>query len=96
MNISSGIIQATLLGGLVALSQVPTQGGGATPPTDAQVRDLEQQIESLQQQLDRMNAHPYPGDREPDDARLGMDVERRIDDVGYGSRRHDANRFSAR
>ena len=58
MNIALGIIQATLLGGLVALAQVPTHVGGAAAPTDAQVRDLEKQLESLQQQLEQMNAAP--------------------------------------
>ena len=62
------MIQAALLGGLIAtvvavLAQAPTQGG-ATPPTDAQVRDLEQQIKSLQQQLDEMNAARDPGARQ--------------------------------
>lgn len=58
MNISLGIIQATLLGGLIAVAQVPTQDGGATPSTDAQVHDLEQQIQALQQQLDEVNTAP--------------------------------------
>lgn len=48
------------LTGLIAavtpvLAQAPAPGG-ATAPTDAQVRDLEQQIKSLQRQLDELNA----------------------------------------
>lgn len=36
-------------------AQAPAQGG-STAPTDAQVRELEQQIKSLRQQLDELNA----------------------------------------
>lgn len=65
MNISLGIIQATLVGGLIALAQVPHQaGGGAAPPTDAQARDLEYQIGSLEEQLDRISTDPDAGGRQ--------------------------------
>jgi hypothetical protein len=55
-------IQVALLSVFVAATtpapaQVPTQGGTAAP-TDAQVRELEQQIKSLQQQLDEIKAAP--------------------------------------
>ena len=51
---------AVVLTGLMSavtpvLAQAPAQGG-TTAPTDAQVRELEQQIKSLQQQLDELNA----------------------------------------
>lgn len=39
------------------LAQAPSPGGAAVP-TDAQVRELDHQIKSLQQQLDAMNAAP--------------------------------------
>lgn len=53
---------ATLLTGLVAgttpiLTQAQAQAlVGATAPTEAQVRELEQQLQSLQQQVDQINA----------------------------------------
>lgn len=46
-----------------ALAQAPIQGG-TTAPTDAQVRELEQQIKSLQQQLDEMKAAPNAAARQ--------------------------------
>lgn len=46
-----------------APAQAPTQGR-ATAPTDVQVRELEQQIKSLQQQLDQMNATRDPAARQ--------------------------------
>lgn len=46
----SGFVSATLS----AFAQAPTQGG-ARAPTDLQVRELEQQLKSLQQQLDELN-----------------------------------------
>ena len=53
-------IHAALFSGLIAgrhrpSAQAPAQGG-TTAPTDAQVRELEQQIKSLQQQLDEIKA----------------------------------------
>jgi hypothetical protein len=55
-----GTIHAALLSGLIlavtpALAQAPPQGE-TTAPTDAQVRELKQQLKSLQQQLDEINA----------------------------------------
>jgi hypothetical protein len=53
-------IRAALLGGLMAavvptIAQAPARDG-TTVPSDTQVRELEQQIKSLQQQLDEINA----------------------------------------
>ena len=61
-------IRAALLSGLMlavtpALAQAPAQGG-TTAPTDAQVREPEQQLKSLQQQLDEINATPDAAARE--------------------------------
>ena len=58
MTLLQRTIRAALLTWLLAvltpvLAQPPQ--GGATVPTDAQVRELEQQIKSLQQQLDELN-----------------------------------------
>jgi hypothetical protein len=61
-------ILTVLLTGLIcsvspALAQAPAQGG-TTAPTDAQVRELEQQIKSLQQQLDEIKAAPNAAARQ--------------------------------
>ena len=61
-------IHAALLGVFIAtvtpaLGQAPAQGG-TTAPTDAQVRELEQQIKSLQQQLDEIKAAPNAAARQ--------------------------------
>lgn len=45
------------------LAQAPVQGQSAAP-TDAQVRELEQQIKSLQQQLDEIKAAPNAAARQ--------------------------------
>lgn len=59
MTILFRTIHAALLSGLIAavtpaLAQVPAQSG-TTAPTEAQVRDLEQQLKLLQKQLDEIN-----------------------------------------
>ena len=59
---------AVFLTGLVSavtpvLAQAPAQGG-ITVPTDAQVRQLEQRIKSLQQQLDEIKAAPNAAARQ--------------------------------
>ena len=59
---------AVLLGGLISVgtpvfAQAPTQAA-TSAPTDAQVRELEQQIKSLQQQLDEMKATRDPAARQ--------------------------------
>lgn len=60
MSMSPRTMRAVLFTGFMAamtplLAQAPAQGS-ATAPSDAQVRELEQQIKSLQQQLDELNA----------------------------------------
>lgn len=51
--------------GLVAVATpaVAQAQGGASAPSDAQVRDLEKQIESLQQQLDKLKGSADPAAR---------------------------------
>lgn len=61
-------IQAALLSVFIttvapALAQAPAQGE-ITAPTDAQVRELEQQVKSLQQQLDEIKAAPNTAARQ--------------------------------
>ena len=61
------MVIALLVSGLVAaaapaLAQKQAQGG-ASAPTDAQVRELQKQIESLQQQLDKLQATQDPASR---------------------------------
>lgn len=60
MPILHRTVLTALLTGFIAavtpvLAQAPAQGS-ATAPSDAQVRELEQQIKSLQQQLNELNA----------------------------------------
>ena len=66
MTLLQRTIRAALLTGLLAsvtpiLAQAPQ--AGTTAPTDAQVRELEQQLKSSQQQLDEINATRDPAAR---------------------------------
>lgn len=61
-------VHASLLAGLVAMAttavaQPPVQGSPAIP-TDAQVRELQQQINTMQRQLDELKAAPSASDRQ--------------------------------
>lgn len=64
------------------LAQAPVQGGTAVP-TDAQVRELEQQIKTLQQQLDAMKAAPDAA------ARLRLQQQNWQGMQGYMGEMHD-------
>ena len=62
-----GSTLAVVLGGIVAagapaLAQPPAQSG-TSAPTDAQVRELQEQVKSLQQQLDELDATKDPASR---------------------------------
>jgi hypothetical protein len=68
MTILYRTVLTALLTGFIAtvtpvLAQAPAQGS-ATAPSDAQVRELEQQLKSLQQQLDDLNATRDPAARQ--------------------------------
>ncbi|HRY86838.1 MAG TPA: hypothetical protein P5305_03060 [Rubrivivax sp.] len=54
-TVQTVMLVALLAGAASVFGQAPTQGG-PTAPTDAQVRELQQQIKSLRQQLDELNA----------------------------------------
>lgn len=67
MGILRRTIRAALLAGIIAavtpvLAQAPQ--GGISTPTDAQVRELEQQIKSFQQQLDDIKTGPNAAARQ--------------------------------
>ena len=67
MTVFRRATHAVLLGALVVvampvLAQAPAQSG-ASAPTDSQVRELQEPIKSLQQQLDKLDAAQDPSSR---------------------------------
>ena len=57
------VLAALLLSGLMPVAAQAQAQGQASAPTDAQVRELEAQIKSLQQQLDQLNKAQNPDQR---------------------------------